>query len=88
LQNKSGFKQTIPRPFNFHEPKNNVELRTYLDDENQLINPTMKKRAGSVRALNADLEAPMNPPTTKKHEALVAMRREAQTLKNHTKIEK
>jgi len=44
-KNKSQAKQTTPRAFNFHEPKNNVELRKHLDEENQLINPTLKKRA-------------------------------------------
>jgi hypothetical protein len=53
-----------------------VSLRKHLDEENQLINPTLRKRATSTRNLNADLgEAPVCPPTTKKHEAMVAVRR-------------
>lgn len=48
-----------------------------MDEENQIINPTMKKRASSVKAFNLDLAEPVvNPPTTKKHEAMVKMRRE------------
>jgi septin family protein len=48
----------------------------------------MKKRATSARVLNADLGAPICPPTTKKHEAMVAMRRNTQTEKQANKTEK
>jgi hypothetical protein len=44
-----------------------------------MIQPTIKKRSSSAHVfnLNADLnENPVNPPTTKKHEALVKLRRE------------
>ena len=62
--------------------KNKVELRKHMDDENQLINPTKKKRSSSVKAFNADLEMnQINPSTTKKHEALVKMRRETKIKK-------
>ena len=83
-RNKSASKLTTPKPFNFHEPKNDPSLRKHLDHDNQLINPTKarKKRATSAR-LNLDLmqEQKINPPTTKKHEALVALRREHQNKK-------
>lgn len=70
---------TIPRPFNFHKPKPAAHLRKYMDQANQDINPTMKKkqRATSARPLggmNRDIYAEQ-PSTTKKHEAYVAMRR-------------
>jgi hypothetical protein len=59
-----------------------------MDAENQIINPTMKKRARSY-SLNRDLAdiQKINPPTTKKHEAMVAMRRQLQTEKLTKKTE-
>ena len=39
-RNKSGTKLTEPKPFHFHEPKNDPSLRKHLDQDNQLINPT------------------------------------------------
>ena len=45
-----------------------------MDEENQMIQPTLKKRSSSAKifGLNADLdENRINPPTTKKHQALV-----------------
>jgi hypothetical protein len=76
--NKSQTKLTTPKPFNFHEPKNDPSLRKHMDADNQLINPTKKPRKSrSAATLNRDLatEEKYNPPTTKKHEALVALRR-------------
>ena len=60
-----------------------------MDAENQIINPTKKKRARSAK-LNLDLAEPpaYNPPTTKKHEALVALRRQTQTEKLQQQAEK
>jgi hypothetical protein len=76
--NKSAAKLTTPKPFNFHEPKNDPNLRKHMDNDNQLINPTRKpRRKARSTTMNKDLmvEPVRNPPTTKKHEALVAMRR-------------
>jgi hypothetical protein len=87
-KNKGAFVATTPKGFNFHEPKMDVSLRKHLDEENQLINPTLKKRATSVKNLNADLEAPVCPPTTKKHEAMAAMRRSVKIDKQATQEEK
>ena len=72
-RNKSAKKQTDPKPFAFHEPKQRVDLRVHMDLENQQICPTLKKRASSAKMLNLDLynENQVNPSTTKKHEALV-----------------
>jgi len=54
-RNKSGTRLTEPKPFHFHEPKNDPSLRKHLDQDNQLINPTkMVKRARS-QGLNKDL---------------------------------
>lgn len=53
-RNKSAAKLTVPVAFNFHEPKNKADLRKHMDAENQIINPTMKKRARSY-SLNRDL---------------------------------
>mmetsp|Transcript_9389 Transcript_9389/g.14315 ORF Transcript_9389/g.14315 Transcript_9389/m.14315 type:complete len:545 (+) Transcript_9389:1809-3443(+) len=85
-RNKSASKLTVPRPFNFHEPKNDPSLRKHLDNDNQLINPTktkLKRRRSASARLNLDLltEAKPNPPTTKKHEAMVALRRSHQNKK-------
>jgi hypothetical protein len=83
-RNKSAAKLTNPVPFHFHEPKNRVDLRKHMDEENQKIQPTMKKRASSARifSLNADIEENrVNPPTTLKHEALVKLRRETKIQK-------
>ena len=59
-----------------------------MDAENQIINPTKKKRARSY-TLNQDLAdiQKINPSTTKKHEAMVAMRRQNQTHKLAEKAE-
>ena len=85
-KNKSSTKLTDPKPFTFHEPKSRVDLRKHMDDENQKIQPTMKKRASSVKFLNADLETnPVNPSTTKKHEALVKLRRDTKIKKMNEK---
>ena len=35
---------TIPKPFKFHQPKPQASLRKYMDEMNQVINPTMKPR--------------------------------------------
>lgn len=77
-RNKSAKKQTDPKPFVFHEPKQRVDLRVHMDLENQRICPTLKKRAGSAKMLNLDLrnENKVNPSTTKKHEALVKHNRD------------
>ena len=73
------------QPFHFHEPKNDPSLRKHLDLENQLSRPQKKccKRSASAR-LNFDLMETENkplPPTTKKFDAYVSMRREQQTKK-------
>lgn len=69
---------TIPKPFNFHKPKPAAHLRGYMDEANQVINPTLKqkRRPQSVNpcGMNRDIYAEQ-PSTTKKHEAYVAMRR-------------
>lgn len=76
-RNKSAMKLTVPKAFNFHEPKLDPSLRKHLDQENQIINPTMRKKRARSAKLNRDLlEGPVhNPPTTKKHQALVELRR-------------
>ena len=68
---------TIPKPFNFHQPKPQASLRKYMDEMNQVINPTMKpRRPHSVKPpINRDSGAEQ-PSTTKKHEAYVAKRRQ------------
>lgn len=82
---------TIPKAFNFHEAKNDPALKKHMDAENQKICPTQKKKKRSYSAtkkLNMDLlHKPVPaPPSTKKHEALVALRRKEQTLKIEEKV--
>lgn len=88
-RNKSASKLTVPSPFNFHQPKNMADQKKHMDQDNQFIRPT-KKRARSARTLNRDIfEKPLcNPPSTKKHEAMVALRRTQQTKKLEDKIVK
>lgn len=82
-RNKSAMKLTVPKAFNFHEPKLDPSLRKHLDQENQIINPTMRKRRARSANLNRDLlDGPVNnPPTTKKHQALVELRRRTASKK-------
>ena len=87
-KNKGAFVATTPKAPNFHEPKTDVSLRKHLDEENQLINPTLKKRATSFKNLNADLAPPICPPTTKKFEAMAALRRSVKMDKQAKKEEK
>ena len=77
-RNKSAQRLTVPKAFNFHEGKQDPTLRKHLDHDNQVINPTMRKRRARSAGLNRDiLNGPVNnPPTTKKHQALVEMRRQ------------
>ena len=79
---------TVPEPFHFHNPKSTARMRRYLDSENQMINPTMKKhRARSVASLNGngarnayspvagERDERENPALTSKFSAYVNKRR-------------
>mmetsp|Transcript_94911 Transcript_94911/g.130611 ORF Transcript_94911/g.130611 Transcript_94911/m.130611 type:complete len:80 (+) Transcript_94911:658-897(+) len=74
---KKEIKVTQPKPFNFHQPKPSANLRTHMDMENQVINPTMKPKRPMYKKgdANKDLNAPV-PSTTAKHEAYVEKRRQ------------
>lgn len=81
---KKAVAPTIPKPFNFHQPKPSAKLRTYMDDENQAINPTMRlKRTSYSVTKMSNMWDPNReePATTKKHEAYVAKRREQMVTK-------
>ncbi len=43
LKRQKHMSTTVPQPFHFHNPKPTARMRRYLDAENQLINPTLKK---------------------------------------------
>lgn len=46
---KKGKNPTIPRPFKFNQARPSAKLRSYMDQQNQVINPTLtKKRSYSV----------------------------------------
>lgn len=73
---------TVPQPFHFHNPKPTARMRRYLDAENQMINPTLKKiRAHSAAALGhqsptraatvAERDGRENPAITSKFSAYV-----------------
>jgi hypothetical protein len=79
---------TEPTPFTFHMPKSTAKLRGYLDQENQMINPTLKKvsfsASKSKRSMSMSRMTNMgmdrenvkeNPSTTLKFEAYVEKRR-------------
>ena len=46
-QRKKGVAPTIPKPFNFHQPKPSARLQAYMDEANQVINPTMRPQRTS-----------------------------------------
>lgn len=78
-QRKKGVAPTVPKPFNFHQPKPSAKLRTFMDDANQVINPTlrMKRTSYSLTKMSAMRNPNVEEPaTTKKHDAYVAKRRE------------
>ena len=53
-----------------------AKLRTYMDQQNQVINPTLKKkRAFSAGPAHADQQIEQ-PATTQKHDARVEKRRQ------------
>jgi hypothetical protein len=56
-QRKKAKAPTIPRPFNFHQPKPAAHLRTHMDQANQAINPTLKKRPASHKPAARDQHA-------------------------------
>ncbi len=74
---------TKPTPFHFHNPKSTASMRRHLDQDNQMINPTIKKvRARSAMAENRDLspvgerDSRENPAVTAKFSAYVETRRQ------------
>jgi Uncharacterised protein family UPF0564 len=78
-QRKKAVAPTIPKPFNFHQPKPSARLRTYMDEANQVINPTMRMKRSSYSLTKITTMRDPNveePATTKKHDAYVAKRRE------------
>lgn len=89
-RNKSAHKLTTIQPFHFHEPKNDPSLRKHLDEDNQKIKPTKKMSKSRSQTFNKDIFEPptVNPPSTKKHDALVALRRENQNKKIVDKMNK
>ena len=90
LKRQKHMSTTVPEPFHFHNPKPTARMRRYLDAENQLINPTLKKiRAHSAAAINgAGSTSPTkerddreNPAITSKFSAYVTQRRKKQESK-------
>ena len=79
LKRQKHMSTTVPEPFHFHNPKPTARMRRYLDAENQLINPTLKKLR-SHSAATIDHESPVkggkrddreNPAITSKFSAYV-----------------
>jgi hypothetical protein len=52
-QLKKSKNPTIPRPFKFSQARPSARLRVFMDQQNQVINPTLKKskRASSAHHL-------------------------------------
>ena len=50
-QLKKGKAPTIPKPFNFHQPKPAAHLRKFMDEQNQAINPTLKSTTKRPRSV-------------------------------------
>jgi hypothetical protein len=76
------------KPFHFHEPKNDPNLRKHLNAEN----PQSKKlKKSSSQRLNLDIMETENkpkPPSTAKFDAYVQMRRDDQHKKLQEKEQK
>lgn len=68
---------TEPKPFKFHMNKPSADLRTYMDQMNQAINPTLKQSSsvGRKRSPIVRDNVVEQPATTAKHEAYVESRR-------------
>ena len=74
-QLKKSKNPTQPIPFKFSLARPSAHLRTHMDQQNQAINPTLKRqRAHSARP---PIAPPVEQPaTTAKHDARVEMRRQ------------
>ena len=73
-QLKKGKAPTIPKPFNFHQPKPAAHLRKFMDEQNQAINPTLKSTTKRPRSVMGGRDQNVEQPaTTRKHEAYVAL---------------
>lgn len=89
LKRQKQLKNTDLKPFHFHNPKPTARMRRYLDAENQLINPTLKKiRAHSAATLshsspkkNGERDGRENPAITSKFSSYVTQRRKKQEAK-------
>lgn len=90
---------TVPEPFHFHNPKPTASMRRYLDNENQMINPTLKKvaRAKSMTKLNntaggsaieQERDSRENPANTAKFSAYVDQRRKIMEAKKNSEESK
>ena len=65
----------MPQPFHFHQPKSTAKMRTHMDFENYMINPTAKKNYKRMRSVSPTATLKENPATTKKFNAYVDKRR-------------
>lgn len=82
-RNKKSKNPTTPRPFKFNQARPSAKLRAHMDQQNQVINPTMaKKRSYSAAALSQPV---VQPATTKKHDARVAKLRQKMEEKREEK---
>ena len=89
LKRQKQLKTTDFKPFHFHNPKPTARMRRYLDAENQLINPTLKKiRAHSAATIShsspkktGERDGRENPAITSKFASYVTQRRKKQEAK-------
>ena len=76
-QKKKSKQPTKPIPFKFNQARPSAKLRTHMDHQNQVINPTLtKRRANSARCGQEQRDQQVEQPaTTAKHDARVEMNR-------------
>ena len=78
-RNRSSKATTIPQPFQFNEPRINLQDRCYMDDINKPEEKVGRAKSANERlaAAKVAMQKPdFNPPTTKKVEAAMRKRRE------------
>jgi Uncharacterised protein family UPF0564 len=81
LKRQKHMSTTVPQPFHFHNPKPTARMRRYLDAENQLINPTLKKlrsHSAAAQCHSPQRDDRENPAITSKFSAYVTQRRKKQ----------
>jgi hypothetical protein len=89
VKREKNLSTTVPEPFHFHNPKPTASMRRYLDSQNQMINPTLKKRARSAVTLHSPKrDEKEKPAVTHKFSSYVDKRRSEMESKKQAEQEK